>query len=85
MEIKNGVLYKKWEALDLKKNIFQLIVPKKRIKQILEEVYDFSSGGHFGINKTLGKVRRRFYWATCKQDVEDWYKFCKVCIAKNVQ
>ncbi|XP_011688274.1 PREDICTED: uncharacterized protein LOC105450226 [Wasmannia auropunctata] len=83
LEIKNGVLYKKWEAPNLKESIAQLIVPKKWVKRILEEIHDSPSGGHFGINKTLEKIRKRFYWATCKQDVEDWCRTCKVCVAKK--
>ncbi|KMQ87964.1 krab-a domain-containing protein, partial [Lasius niger] len=47
------------------------------------EAHDSSSGGHFGVNKTLGKIRKRFYWATCKTDVEDWCSTCKICVAKK--
>lgn len=53
------------------------------MKQILEEAHDAPSGGHFGVNKTLEKIRKRFYWATCKRDVEDWCRSCKVCISKK--
>ena len=38
LEVKDGVLYKKWETPNLKKTIFQLIVPRKLIAQILEEL-----------------------------------------------
>jgi len=79
----DGVLYKRWVAPNLKTNVFQLIVPRNRVKEILEEAHDSSIGGHFGVNKTLEKIRKRFYWATCKQDVEDWCKSCKVCISKQ--
>ncbi|KAL6438742.1 hypothetical protein ACFW04_004616 [Cataglyphis niger] len=34
---------------------------------ILEMAHD--SGEHFGINKTLEKIRKRFYWVTCKHDI----------------
>jgi len=81
--IKEGVLYKNWEATNFKKSVLQIIVPKQRIKQILEIAHDSSSGGHFGINKTLDKIRRRFYWALCKQDVENWCRTCDICIAKK--
>jgi len=53
LEIQSGVLYKRWETPNLKNVLLQLIVPKTRIKQILEEAHDSPSGGHFGINKTL--------------------------------
>jgi len=61
----------------------QLVVPQKCVKQVLEEAHDTPSGGHFGINRTLEKIRRRFYWATCKKDVEDWCKSCMECVVKK--
>jgi len=61
----------------------QVIVPYNRIDQILITAHDSPSGGHFGINKTLDKIRKRFYWASCKQDVEKWCRSCKTCSAKN--
>ena len=81
--LKDGVLYKRWVAPNLKLRIFQLIVPRKRIKEILKEAHDGASSGHFGVNKTLEKIRRRFYWATCKQDVENWCKTCEFCVSKK--
>jgi len=67
----------------LETNIFQVVVPQKKIKQILEEAHDSPSEGHFGVNKTLDKIRKRFYWATYKQDVKDWCRSYKVCIARK--
>lgn len=81
--LKDGVLYKKWEAPNLKSEIFQIIVPKKEIKEILELAHDSATSGHFGINKTLERIRKRFYWATCKNDVENWIRSCKICVAKK--
>jgi len=81
--LRDGVLQRKWESPNLRTSIFQIIVPQKKIKQILEEAHDSPSGGHFGVNKTLDKIRKRFYWATCKKDVEDWCRSCKVCVAKK--
>jgi len=49
----------------------------------LQEAHDSPIGGHFGVNKILAKIRKRFFWATCKQDVEEWYRICKVCIVKK--
>lgn len=49
----------------------------------MEEAHDSASGGHLGVNKTLEKIRERFYWATCKHDVEDWCRSCKICVARE--
>ncbi|CAL1687616.1 unnamed protein product [Lasius platythorax] len=81
--LKDGVLFKKWESPNLKSKIFQIIVPRNFINQILEVAHDSASGGHFGVNKTLEKIRKRFYCATCKHDVEDWCRSCKVCVARK--
>lgn len=53
-------------------------------ERILEEAHDALSGGHFGVNKTLDKIQKRFYWGTCKKDVENWScRSCKISVAKK--
>ncbi|KMQ86926.1 integrase core domain protein [Lasius niger] len=81
--LKDDVLYKRWEAPNLKSNFLQLVVPRDRVREILEETHDSPFGGHFGVNKTLEKIRKRFFWATCKQDVEEWCRTCKICVARK--
>lgn len=81
--LEKGVLYKKWESPSLKSNVLQLVVPQKCIVRILEEAHDSATGGHFGVNKTLDRIRKRFYWASCKQDVEDWCRSCGICVSKR--
>jgi len=80
--LKDGVLYRRF-APDLKSSFLQLIVPRKLVKEVLEEAHDSSSGGHFGVNKTLERIQKRFYWATCKQDVKNWCKSCEVYVSKK--
>lgn len=70
------------ESLNLHSVVFQTIVPREMIPQILGETHDSPSGGHFGVNKTLGKIRQRFYWA-CKGNVVQWCKTCKICVARK--
>ena len=81
--VKDGVLHREWVSPDLNSKILQIIVPRHKIEEILIESHDSSARGHFGNNKALEKIRKRLYWATCKQDVEHWCKSCKTCIAKK--
>jgi len=67
----------------LKEYSHSIDCPKTRVKQILEEAHDSPSREHFGINKTLEKIQKRFYWASCKQDVEEWCRSCKVYLARR--
>lgn len=64
--VKDGVLFKKLVAPNLNSSFLQAIVPCNRVKRILEEAHDSLSGRHFGINKILDKIKRLFYWTTCK-------------------
>ena len=61
LELRNDILYKRWEVPNLKDSVAQLVVPKSRIQQILKQAHDSPSREHFGINKTLEKIRKRFY------------------------
>lgn len=59
--LRKEVLFKKWKSPNFKSEIFQIIVPGNFIKQIMEEAHDSVSGGHFGVNKTLEKIRKRIF------------------------
>ncbi|GBN13631.1 hypothetical protein AVEN_166628-1, partial [Araneus ventricosus] len=72
LHLKDGVLYRKWENDDGSSCQWQLILPRSRIQEVLQETHDSSSGGHFGIMKTLRRIRERFYWDRLRADVEKW-------------
>lgn len=35
------------------------------------------------MRKTLAKIRERFYWVNCKEDVKTWCRKCEVCATGN--
>ena len=57
----NGCLYRKWESEDGKTERNLIVVPDSKIKDVLTEFNNGSSGGHLGITKTLEKVKQRYY------------------------
>ncbi|GFW69613.1 retrovirus-related Pol polyprotein from transposon 412 [Trichonephila clavipes] len=57
LHLRNDVLYRKWESDDGKTFRWQLILPKTRVSTVLKELHGSRTGGHFGIMKTLQKVR----------------------------
>ena len=67
----DDILYRQWISANFKTKVLQLVVPRNYVNTVLEEAHD-SPTGHFGVNKTLQKIRKRFYWASCKKDVENW-------------
>ena len=57
----DDILYREWISSNFKTKVLQLFVPRNYVNTVLEEAHDSPSGGHFGINKTLQKIRKRFY------------------------
>ena len=78
----DDILYKESISFNLKTKVLQLVVPRNYVKTVLEEAHDSLPANHFAVNKTLQKIRKRFYLA-CKKDVENWCRSCSVSIAKK--
>ncbi|KAG8173490.1 hypothetical protein JTE90_023754 [Oedothorax gibbosus] len=85
LKVHSGVLYRKWESDDGKSFRLQLVVPRSRVENVLEELHSSPSGGHFGVMKTTHKVRERFYWDKLKSDVDKWCRTCSTCTARKGQ
>ncbi|GBM95236.1 Retrovirus-related Pol polyprotein from transposon 297 [Araneus ventricosus] len=79
LDLTDGVLYRKWESDGGSSCRWQLILSKSRIQEVLRETHDSTSGGHFGVMKTLSKTRERFYWDRLRADVEKWCRECHAC------
>ncbi|UYV65014.1 K02A2.6-like [Cordylochernes scorpioides] len=83
LEFRGGVLYRKWESDDGQHIERKMILPQSRVPSVLKELHNSPSGGHFGIAKTLGKVKERFYWAGCRASVEKWVRQCTECASRK--
>ncbi|UYV68187.1 K02A2.6-like [Cordylochernes scorpioides] len=83
LRVENGLLKRVWESADGRSTKMQLVVPEVKIPGVLREVHSGASGSHFGVTKTLRKVRERFYWVYCREDVENWCRRCTTCAASK--
>jgi hypothetical protein len=52
--------------------------------QLLETYHDCPSGGHWGRDKTLDLIRRRFTWPGIAEDVREYVATCPVCQGKAI-
>lgn len=77
--IHNGLLCRKWETTRGHDSYLQLVLPRLKVKEILQEFHGGVTGGHLGVKKTLMKIKQRFYWLHCREDVEDWCRKCTKC------
>ena len=51
---------------------FCAIVPHAAKQEILELAHSSAAGGHFRVQKTIDKLKQRFYWNHLAKDVQDW-------------
>lgn len=69
------------------KNVKKILMIKKPHKvieratkeMILNEYHMSPTSGHFGSSKMYETIRRRYYWATLKKDIEEFIKRCSAC------
>ncbi|KAJ8948174.1 hypothetical protein NQ318_010447 [Aromia moschata] len=59
--LRDGLLHRKWESPDGVSAVYQLVLPKARIHQVLEELHSSPSGGHFGVTRTLARRLDRIH------------------------
>jgi hypothetical protein len=83
LSVRNGTLKCHCEYADGRSKIAEIILPWNKVNVVLTELHGGSSGGHFGINKTLDKVRKRYYRLQARNDVEKWCRQCDTCAASH--
>ena len=83
LHLKDGLVYRLWEAPAGDSSVWQLLLPKKLREEVLYQLHEIPTAGHLGIAKTLHRVRQRYYWVGCHQDVQQWCKSCDACAARK--
>ena len=79
----NGVLHRLWESPSGNHVVPQLVLPKTMRKEVFAQLHSTPTAGHLGVNKTSDRIRQRFYWPHCLQDVKDWCQACDLCASRR--
>ena len=75
----NGILYYSWKG-ENKPDMLKIIVPPAGQEEILKEHHNYRLAGHFGIEKTLKRLKQSpYYWPKMRTTVEKWCKECHLC------
>uniref|UniRef100_A0A8C6KDE8 Gypsy retrotransposon integrase-like protein 1 n=1 Tax=Nothobranchius furzeri TaxID=105023 RepID=A0A8C6KDE8_NOTFU len=83
LELHGNVLYQCWQAPGGGMDDLQLLVPRNLGAKVLYWVRGAAGMGHFSNSKTVRRLRRRFYWPGCRQDVEHHVHCCDVCTSQK--
>ena len=46
-------------------------------------MHEGPTNGHLGVAKTLAKLRSRYYWNNCREDMENLCRSCSLCTSRN--
>ncbi len=83
--LRNDILYRKWESSDGTTTRLQLMLPKALREEVLTHLHNHPTGGHFGIKKMLERVKEKFYWPCCREDVTLWCSIVRSVLHVKVQ
>ena len=83
LELKDGVLVRRIEGQKDVTETFQTIVPRKMRRTILNFCHDLKTSGHLGVNKTISRVKQKFYWPGLQTDVRSYIAGCETCCKRK--
>ena len=78
LAIDDGILYRKLEIPD-KPTRMQLVLPRTLKHSIMEKLHCDPCSGHLGTQKTLERVKAKFFWVGWRKDVMRFVSHCKTC------
>ena len=81
LEVRDGLLYRQYMDTSGASQgpALQYVVPRAQRTEIIRQLHSVDTGGHLGIEKTIGKLRERYYWPGHWNDVELFCKTCPTC------
>jgi len=84
-EFENGILYKLVSTSHGQTKHKLIYLPSSMIKPLLHSYHDNPLiGGHFGVRRTLDKIRQQYWWPDMKSSINSHIKSCLVCQAHNI-
>ena len=83
LQMVDGVLQRSWLKPASGEKKWQTVVPRGMQGAVLKAMHGSAGSGHFGVNKTLRRVRQAFYWGRLRRDVEDFCRCCDLCTARK--
>jgi len=83
LTVKGGVLTRRWESEDGKTSSWLTVLPAEFRPVVLQELHMSNTAAHFGVAKTLARVKTRFYWAGMARDVRSFIRQCDTCAKRK--
>ena len=79
LKVVKGMLCRRFDYLDGRPVVWQIIVPFKLRKSMFKAVHEGMTGGHMGRRRTQLQIQQRAYWPGWTADVSRYLKQCSPC------
>ena len=84
LALANRVLYRKWTPSNRNQETWQAVVPSAMRAEVLYQLHDSPlSGGHFAVEKTMSRIKQRFWWLGWRSSIEKHIAKCTRCAART--
>lgn len=79
--VKDNVLYKRVQLKQYptKDKVWKLFVPESLRTEVLKECHNNVIAGHFGIRKTLLRIKQHYFWYNMLGDTKKYIGNCETC------
>jgi len=81
--IKDTVLWTLFESNDGSRHTYQLVVPEVLKSEVLHDIHEGVLGSYLGVDKSLGRLKERFYWPDHFNGVKQWCFTCVRCVTRK--
>lgn len=78
LRVENGLLYRVYENGDGDSHL-QFVTPRPLRHRIMHQLHNVRTAAHLGRDKTLNRIKSRFYWPGMTEDVARWCQSCLPC------
>ena len=83
MEVRDGVLYRRWESDKGNRIVYQIFLPSSLRDTALQAHHDHPTASHRGLKRTLHSLRLRYHWPGLTSQTYRWVLRCTGCAAKK--
>ena len=81
--LQDGILRSRWFDEVTSSEQLVLVVPEAWRQDIMKMVHSDPGLGHFGVKKTVDRLRRRAYWPSMTSSVSKYCESCERCQARK--
>jgi hypothetical protein len=83
LKLRDGVVWREWYDEKGAVTAHQFITPRSLRGEVMQQAHDQRMAGHFGVARTLDRLRAHYYWSGMTDDVDHWLRSCGVCACRK--